>query len=112
MDTEVPSPHYSARRRADVRAAEARAREAAANYESLHWNACLEAESALASEETLSSRQGTLRDSQRSTWKAALVAEQRFAAGVGDVFSVLALQRSALEAESAVLALQRARIDN
>ncbi|MDE0625562.1 MAG: efflux transporter outer membrane subunit [Bryobacterales bacterium] len=100
------------RLKANVRATEARAREAAANYESLLWNAYLEVESALASEETFRNQQSALRDSQRTTRQAIELAEQRFAAGIGDIFSILALQRSVLETESALLALQRARIDN
>ena len=100
------------RLKANVQATEARSREAAANYESLLWKAYLEVESALAAEETLQNQQRLLRDSQITTRAAIDLAEQRFAAGMGDIFSILALQRSALETQSAVLALQRARIDN
>ena len=95
-----------------MRATEARAHEAAANYESLMWTAYLEVESALASEDTLRTQQGSLRDSQGTTREAIGLAEQRFGAGMGDIFSILALQRSVLETESAVLTLQRARIAN
>ena len=100
------------RLKANVRATEARAHEAAANYESLMWTAFLEVESALASEATLHNQQKLLRDSQQTTREAIELAEQRYAAGLGDIFSILALERSILETESAVLALQRARIDN
>ena len=100
------------RLKANVRATEARAQEAAASYESLIWTAYLEVESALASEETLRNQQRTLRDSQRTTRRAIELAEQRYAAGMADIFPILALQRSVLETESAVLALQRARIEN
>ncbi len=100
------------RLKANVRATEARAHEAAANYESLMWTAYLEVESALASEDTLRTQQGSLRDSQGTTREAIGLAEQRFGAGMGDIFSILALQRSVLETESAVLTLQRARIAN
>ena len=100
------------RLKANVHATEARAQEAAANYESLLWTAYLEVESALASEEKLRNQQSALRDSQRTTRNAIELAQERYAAGLGDVFSILALQRSVLETESALLALQRARIDN
>ena len=52
------------RLKANVRATEARAHEAAANYENLMWTAYLEVESALAAEETLRNQQSLLRDSQ------------------------------------------------
>ncbi len=100
------------RLKANVRATEARSHEAAANYESLLWTAYLEVESALAAEESLRNQQGTLRDSQGTTRRAIELAKDRYAAGFGDIFPILALQRSVLETESAVLALQRARIDN
>lgn len=100
------------RLKANVQATEARSREAAANYESLMWKAYLEVESALAAEDTLQNQQRLLQDSQITTQAAIELAEQRYAAGMGDVFSILALQRSVLETTSAVLALQRARIDN
>ena len=100
------------RLKANVQATEARSREAAANYESLMWKAYLEVESALAAEETLQNQQRLLQDSQVTTRAAIDLAEQRYAAGMGDIFSILALQRSVLETRSAVLALQRARIDN
>lgn len=95
-----------------MQATEARSREAAANYESLMWKAYLEVESALAAEETLQNQRRLLQDSQVTTRAAIDLAEQRYAAGMGDIFSILALQRSVLETQSGVLALQRARIDN
>ncbi len=100
------------RLKANVRATEARAQEAAANYESLMWTAYLEVESALASEDTLRNQQSLLRNSQQTTREAIELAETRYVAGMGDILSILALERTVLETESAVMALQRARIDN
>ena len=100
------------RLKANLRVTEARSQEAAANYEGLMWTAYLEVESALASEHTLREQQSALQDSQRVTREAIDLAEQRYGAGMGDVFSILALRRSVLETESAVLTLQRARIEN
>ena len=100
------------RLKANVRVTEARAEEAAANYESLVWTAYLEVESALTSEQTLREQQKALQDSQHVTREAIGLAERRYGAGMGDAFSVLSLRRSVLETESAVLALRRARIDN
>lgn len=95
-----------------MRVTEARAEEAAATYESRMWTAFLEVESALTAEQTLKEQQGALRGSQEATRDAIRLAELRYAAGMGDVFSILALRRSVLDADSAVLSLQRARIDN
>ncbi|MDE0625431.1 MAG: TolC family protein [Bryobacterales bacterium] len=100
------------RLKANVRVTEARAEEAAATYESRMWTAFLEVESALTAEQTLKEQQGALRGSQEATRDAIRLAELRYAAGMGDVFSILALRRSVLDADSAVLSLQRARIDN
>lgn len=100
------------RLKADVRVTQARAEEAAANYESRMWTAFLEVESALTAEQTLKEQLGALRDSQEATRDAIRLSERRYAAGMGDVFSILALRRSVLDADSAVLSLQRARIDN
>lgn len=100
------------RLKANIRAFEARALEATANYEGLLWTAYLEVESALASEETLRAQHDALGDALESTRGAVRLAEQRYGAGMGDIFSVLTLRRSVLETEIAMLALQRARVEN
>ncbi len=100
------------RLKSNVRITEAQAEEAAARYEGLLWTAYLEVESALAAEKTLREQESDLRASQRSTRDAIGLAEQRYRAGMGDVFSILALQRSVLETEIAVLGLRRVAIDN
>ena len=100
------------RLKAGVRGAEARAEEAAARYEGLTWTAYREVETALASERTLREQRGFLLESRRITDLAIELAERRYGAGLGDVFSVLALRRTALEVDSAVLALERVGVDN
>ena len=100
------------RLRAGLQATQARGREATANYESLAWNAYREVETALAAEETLRHQEDALRAAQISTTDAMSLAQDRYRAGLSDVFTALAMQRTALETESALLGLHRARIDN
>ena len=100
------------RLKANVRLTEAQADELAARLEGLAERAYLEVESALAAEETLRDQESDLRASQARTREAIALAEQRYSAGMGDVFSILSLRRAALEAEIATLSLRRATIDN
>ena len=100
------------RLKASVRATEARAREAAANYEDRVWTAYREVETALAAERTLREQEDALQQAQRSTEAAISLAQMRFGAGMADAFAVLNLRRTALETESALLGLRRSRVDN
>ena len=100
------------RLKANVRAMEARAREASANYEGLAWNAYREVETALAAETALRDQERALRDAHRNTQESVALADERYRAGMADIFAVLALRRSELESESALLGLHRARIEN
>ncbi len=100
------------RLKAGVKITEAQAEEAAARYEGLLWTAYLEVESALASEATLRDQEDELRASRRTTNEAVRLAKERYRAGMGDVFSILALQRSVLETDIAILGLRRVAIDN
>ena len=100
------------RLKASVRANEARAREAAANYEDRVWTAYREVETTLAAERTLREQEESLQQAQLSTEAAIGLAQMRFGAGMADAFSVLNLRRTVLETESAVLGLRRSRIDN
>ncbi len=100
------------RLKANVRATEARAREAAAGYEDRVWTAYREVETALAAERTLLDQEGALQRVQHSTAEAIGLAQMRFSAGMADAFSVLNLRRTVLDTESAILGLRRSRIDN
>lgn len=100
------------RLKATVRANEARADEAAADYESRIWTAYLEIETALSAEQTLREQESALRAAFDTTEEAIGLAELRYGAGMLDVFTVLSLRRTALETESALLGLHRTRIDN
>ncbi len=100
------------RLKANVRATQARADEAAANYEGRIRGAYQEVETALGAAEFLRQQEQAQRAALEATRDALGLAQQRFGAGMADVFTVLSLRRSALEAESVVLSLRRARIDN
>ena len=98
--------------KANVRATESRAREAAASYENRIWTAYLEVETALSTEGTLLEQERALQDALASTHQAIKLAEKRYAAGLADIFTVLSLKRTALQTESTMLGLRRTRIDN
>ena len=98
--------------KANVRATESRAREAAANYENRIWTAYLEVETALSAEGALLEQERALQDALASTHQAIKLAEKRYAAGLADIFTVLSLKRTALQTESTMLGLRRTRIEN
>lgn len=100
------------RLKANVRATEARAEEAAADYEGRIWTAYREVETALSAEATLLEQERALQAVIDSTEAAIGLAQRRYSAGMSDIFSVLSLRRTVLETESTLLGLQRARIDN
>ena len=100
------------RLKANVLVTEARAREAVANFEGRVWTAYREVETALAADATLREQQLRLRAALDLTSLAEREANQRYEAGLGDLFSTLSLRRAVLESESALVALRRARYDN
>ena len=111
--TNVVMPIFNnGRLKAGVRANEARAMEAAANYESRILAAYREVETALAAEALLAEREQALESATRNALAARDLAEQRYRAGLSDIITVLSSQRTALDSESALLALRRARLDN
>ena len=100
------------RLKANVRANQARAREAAATYENSTLNAYREVETALAAERTLVEWGHSLASASRNSMAAYQLSEQRYQAGLIDVFTMLSLQRTAFDNESALLELRRARVSN
>lgn len=100
------------RLKANLRGAQARSEEAEANFERLMHNAFLEVETALSAETALTEREGTLRRAHSTAEEAVRLAERRYLAGRGDVFTVLALKRAVIESQSGLLALHRTRINN
>ena len=100
------------RLKAGVHANEARAMEAAANYESRILTAYREVETTLAAESILAEREQALESATRNALAARDLAEQRYRAGLADIITVLSSQRTALDSESALLTVRRARLDN
>ncbi len=111
--TNIVMPIFNnGRLKAGVRANEARAMEAAANYESRILTAYREVETALAAESILAEHKQALESATRNALAARNLAEQRYRAGLSDIITVLSSQRTALDSESALLTIRRARLDN
>ncbi len=100
------------RLKAVVEVNEARAREVAAAYQSQMLIAYREVETALAAERVLSEQEATSKSVLSNTNAALSLTESRYRSGRSDVMSLLALRRSVIDAESALLSVQRARFDN
>ena len=99
------------RLRAGVNLADARVRERFEDYANVLLNALGEVESSLAAEEYLARRERELVISSEQAAAALRLAENRYAAGLEDIITVLVSQRRAVEAESAALAVRRQRLD-
>ena len=95
-----------------VRRDEARAREAAAQYESAILIAYGEVESALAADSALAERVTALESATKHSLAAKEEAERRYRAGLTDIVTVLSAQRTALDSESQLLNVHRLRLDN
>ena len=95
-----------------VRRDEARAREAAAQYESAILIAYGEVESALAADSALAERMRAFESATKQSLAAKEEAERRYRAGLTDIVTVLSAQRTALDSESQLLNVHRLRLDN
>lgn len=91
---------------------EARSREAAATYENAILTAYREVETSIAADGLLAKQEGSLEEAVRQALAAQDLAEQRYRSGLSDIITVLQAQRTALDSESALLSLRRARLDN
>ncbi len=100
------------RLRAGVDLAKARSRQAAAQYAGELLRAFAEVETALAGEQWLREREEQVRDAATQATAAQGLAEDRYASGLEDFVTVLEAQRRALEAESELIRVRRARLDN
>ena len=98
--------------KATVSQNEARAREAAALYENAVLQAYREVETSIAADGLLARQEGSLEQAVKQALAAQDLAEQRYRSGLSDIITVLQSQRTALESESALLSLRRARLDN
>lgn len=86
------------RQRVDV--AGARQDDARVQYDAVVLSALEEAETALVTYDRSHARVGILDDAVRSSTRAAALAQQRFEAGLTDLFQVLDAQRTLLDAEN------------
>jgi len=100
------------RLKAQVSQNEAAAREAAALYEDAVLTAYREVETALAADAYLAEQEAALEAATRQAIAAEQLAQQRYRAGLADIITLLQSQRTALDSESALLNLRRARLDN
>jgi len=109
----VTAPIFNGGRlRAAVSQNEARAAEAAATYENALLTAYREVETALAADSYLSEQEKALEAATKQALAAQQLAEARYRSGLADIITLLDAQRSALNAESALLSVRRARLDN
>jgi outer membrane protein, multidrug efflux system len=100
------------RLRANVKRNEARAREALEQYRQTVLRALGEVETALAAELLFAERERDLAEAARQSQSASRLAEQRYHSGLEEFITLLEAQRRALEAESALIAIRRERLDN
>jgi NodT family efflux transporter outer membrane factor (OMF) lipoprotein len=109
----VTTPLFNnGRLKAAVRQNEALAAEAAASYENAILLAYREVETALAADSYLDEQEKALDAATKQAIAAQQLAEDRYRAGLTDIITLLDSQRTALNAESALLSVRRARLDN
>ena len=109
----VTAPIFNnGRLKAAVRQSEALSAEAAAQYESSLLLAYSEVETTLAADSYLSEQEKALEAATKQALSAERLAQDRYRAGLADIITLLDAQRSALSAESALLSVRRARLDN
>ncbi len=104
--------YQGGRLRANVRLNLARSEEAETVFANAVLNAFREVETALAAERFLEQQQQHLESAVRQGVAARTLAEERYRTGLADIITVLNSQRSALDAESNLLAVRRQRLDN
>lgn len=90
----------------------ARVREALAAFRSTALEAFREVECALAAERHLEEREIQLAEAARHAAEARRLAEERIETGTGTILLLLEAQRRELDAESLLLSVRRARLDN
>jgi multidrug efflux system outer membrane protein len=100
------------RRRAVLGAAEARRREAEAGFARALLSACGEVESALSDEAHLRETSERLAVLLEESARARDLAQARFSAGLTDILTFLAAERSVARAEARSIEIERARLEN
>ncbi len=94
---------------AQIKAAEARARQAVAAYRSAVLQAFAEVENSLDQDRHLSLQEGFLLDSVEQARNSLILAEDRYARGLDNLLITLDTQRRLYSSESQLLNVQRAR---
>lgn len=100
------------RLRAGIQLSDARARLAAAEYQSVAYRAFRDVETALAAEEILARREVGLEAARTHSQAAHELAQRRYGEGLESFAAVLETQRRTLEARSQLIALRRQRLEN
>ena len=109
----VTAPLFNnGRLKATVRQNESVSAEAAATYENSLLLAYREVETALAADSYLNEQEKALDAATKQALAAQQLAEDRYRSGLADIITLLDSQRSAISAESALLNVRRARLDN
>jgi multidrug efflux system outer membrane protein len=99
------------RLRAGIELAKANADRALLTYALTALRAYAEVESGLAAEGFLAQQEAALTAASRESSDARLLAEQRYAKGLTDLLTLLTAQRTAFDADSRLLTVQRQRLD-
>jgi outer membrane protein, multidrug efflux system len=99
------------RLRAGVDLVQAGADRALLSYAQSALRAFAEVESGLAAEGMLADQEEALRAASRESADARVLAEQRYAKGLTDLLTLLLAQRTAFDAESRLITVQRQRLD-
>lgn len=100
------------RLRANVKLAEARAREALEGYHSIVLRAFGEVETALDSESQLREREAALEEAAFQAGEALRLAEERYFAGLIGFITLMESQRGAFNAETELIRVRQQRLDN
>ncbi len=100
------------RLRSNIRLNKALLEAAAKDYDAAVLNAFREVETALANESLLRQRESELRETDRQARAASRLAAERYEAGLDDLLTLLETRRRGLDAESQLIAVRRARLDN
>ena len=95
--------------KAQIRAAEAQAQQAAAAYRSAVLNALAEVENALDRDRNLTRQEELLLDSVAQARSSAELAQERYGRGLDNLLVLLDAQRRLLTAESQLLSVERSR---
>ncbi|MFO1054573.1 MAG: TolC family protein [Planctomycetota bacterium] len=99
------------RRTATIELRDAERREAEARFAALLLQALADVENGLQATATLAEEERSLDAAARQSHDAATIAADRYGRGLSDVTTLLDAQRRALLAETALLAVRRARLD-